>query len=492
MDFLPSNLWDILTKPKKKKVPTPQTFTGGVGGTTAGATPSLWDRQQTQLTVPGRWSTEVATAGGATGGVYRTRAQPQATPAPAPTPFQPIRLPQQTPIQPIQRAPQAPTSPLQGLNETINNWLTGGQQAAGQIGQAFQQPGPFGAAPVGAVPAQEPTMPPGPTQPPEEPNWWERTVTPWWEETAKPWLGEIFGQQPAPVTAQPSPLPQPTPAVSTGAPQYPSLAPGGVEPIPPGWPKEPLPTGQPEYVPPEADWWVATPGAADAMRRYGFSDEQIQNMSYEDAVAFDAQQQMADITGGISTERNLDQWLIQNGYFPQALEGLSYEDKLKMRKQLEDQQRQAGVTQGAAMRRGEWATPEAEAQRGAVREEAYEWELERDRRAREIYWSPKEVANREKVREESRKSAKEYELRGWDTYFDFLDDAQLSPDANEYWNNPARLQELRSRWEAAGKKVSWMTFLKNYDLKGEFATKTYRERMGTAARMAPRMKGVSF
>lgn len=144
------------------------------------------------------------------------------------------------------------------------------------------------------------------------------------------------------------------------------------------------------------------------------------------------------------------------------------------------------------MRRGEWATPEAEAQRGAVREEAYEWELERDRRAREIYWSPKEVANREKAREETRKSAKEYELRGWDTYFDFLDDAQLSPDANEYWNNPARLQELRSRWEAAGKKVSWMTFLKNYDLKGEFATKTYRERMGTAARMAPRMKGVSF
>lgn len=328
----------------------------------------------------------------------------------------------------------------------------------------------------------------------EPANWWQK-VTPWKEEEGETFLGEVKERLPwgTPKT--------PTPTFGGEGLAQPS-APGQVLPTeatgyPPGWkemgeqwkaepwtslrsPTEEQRTGGSVMDFPQIIQWL---------RNQGYSQEEIGGMTVgqaediEDAYgqqqALEQGKQQAEVSRGVwaTPEQEAQRQQVYEESQARGREGYWTPEQMAHR------QRQAG--EQAARGREQWGTPEAQAQR----QRAYE---ESQARQQEHYWSPEQVADREKVREESRESAKAHELRGWDTYFDLLDDLQLSPDANEYWDDPARLRELRDKWEAGGKKGAWMTYLKNYDMKGEFASKTYRERMGTAARMAPRMRTASY
>jgi len=488
MAFSFSSLWDTLTKPKKK-TPTPQTFTGAVGGTTAKATPSLWER-----ITPWQES-----AGETLWGEVKERlpwerqapVAPTQPTAPAPTPFQPMRLPQQTPIQPFQTAPQAPPSPLQGLTDTINNWLRGGQDVVGQIGQAAQQPGPFGAAPVGAAPGQEPTMPPGPTQPPEEPgpaNLWQG-LTPWKEEAGETFGGEVSERWQALTQPKPTTVPQPTVGGAglgeTTAPQVDPRV--DLNKASEYWRSltEPVQTEEQRLGGKVLD----NPQVVNWLRTQGYSAQEIANMTLGQAEeiedAFQRQQSLEQAQEQAGVSR--DVWADPEA---EAQRQRTYEETQARGREgyftpEQEAHRQRQAEEQAARERQMWGSPEQTAQR----QKSYE---ESQRRQQEWYWSGEQVANREKQRDEQRESAQKHELRGWDTYFDFLDDLQLSPAENDYWDDPGRLRELRDKWEAAGKKASWMTYLREYDFKTEFAEKTYRERQATAARYAPRQRGVSF
>ena len=479
--------WSSGTTPAKTPTaPSPQQFTGAVGGITAKATPSVWDRPTTPGTganyenewkkIPKGTMTETPPFSKAEPfDWWATAPQPGYTPQPAATP------------QPVVSAP-APT-PMSTLTDTINNWLRGGQEAVGQIGQAFQQPGPFGASPVQAAPAQPPMPPEPPPEPPEEPGLWDRITG-----AAGNVMQKVFGRPPGDEVGKQERVPY-TPPITPTTPTTTKPTSvsgtwsqgGGIgSPLRAGWdtgaeveqPGGVTDTGVPE---PEEMWG---PGNYDQdtinwLHGLGYSPEEMANMSVEDIKSLAKGEQQKT---GLEGQRNsVIQELYQMGYDPSYTNSLSTEQLFAM---LEGQKDIKGKEERAETRE-EYFSPEEIAHRQKQYDESQQREME-------AYWSSEQVANREKKREEDRKSSSEYGLRGWDTYFDFLDDSQLSPDANEYWDNPARLAELRSRWEAAGKKESWLTFLKNYDLKGEFATKTYRERMGTAAKFAPRMRGVSY
>lgn len=353
-------------------------------------------------------------------------------------------------------------------------------------------------------PKQTTPTPPAAAEPA---NWWEKTVEPWWEETAKPWLGETFGQDvttPQPTLggaglAEPPTGYDPRQALgkvaedwkktmagvvagevpSAGVPELPTLPPGPVTPIPPTWPETPIPGPEPgegglpglpgsdQGVPPPDEMWGPgnyDPQAVQWLYGLGYSQQDIAGMTIQDLQR-------------IAQEETEKQWIEERKRYQEWEKGPESAEHREWERERA---------------RKEYFSPESIAHRTAQWEEAQGRSEQERQRYLQRYWSPKEVEQRRKAFEESAEWQRNKQLEGWEGYFDTLEDMELSPDANEFWANPAQFAELRRRWEAAGKKTSWRQFLKSYKFKDEFASRTYRERMGRAAKFAPRQRGVSF
>lgn len=183
-----------------------------------------------------------------------------------------------------------------------------------------------------------------------------------------------------------------------------------------------------------------------------------------------------------------------------AGQAVDYMDKLE---------REKSYAQGQQVATDYYNTPEAKAQRDAQyiesqqRQRDYYWGdeattnrqkqyEEQQRRANAWYWSDEEVEQRRKQREESAEWEEMKENEGWSEYYSALEGVKLSPEMDDYFSSPTVFNELRRRWIAEGKKVSWNNFVKNFDYKNNFSNVNFRERMAQAARYSPRMRSASY
>ena len=107
------------------------------------------------------------------------------------------------------------------------------------------------------------------------------------------------------------------------------------------------------------------------------------------------------------------------------------------------------------------------------------------------YWSPENVEERNRRREESWEWYHAKELEGWAEYYKVLQELKLPPYMDEYFSSPARFNELRRIWETTAKHLSWEGFLRQYDFMAHWYRLSPRERGERPTAFAPPMTAVS-
>uniref|UniRef100_A0A6M3KGJ4 Uncharacterized protein n=1 Tax=viral metagenome TaxID=1070528 RepID=A0A6M3KGJ4_9ZZZZ len=107
------------------------------------------------------------------------------------------------------------------------------------------------------------------------------------------------------------------------------------------------------------------------------------------------------------------------------------------------------------------------------------------------YWSPSEVADRNRSRQENADWSEARQMEGWSGFYKVFDLLQLSPNMDEYFNSPDMFAELRRQWKAKGGGTSWEQWLAQYDFKKEFNKLTPSQRGERPQVFAPRMRSVS-
>jgi hypothetical protein len=107
------------------------------------------------------------------------------------------------------------------------------------------------------------------------------------------------------------------------------------------------------------------------------------------------------------------------------------------------------------------------------------------------YWSSTSINERNRRREESYEWSKAKDLEGWDAFYKTMNDLKLTPDMDNYFNNPTMFNDLRRQWETSGTNLSWEQWLAQYDFKGTWNKLSPRDRGERPSTFAPRMTGVS-
>ncbi len=107
------------------------------------------------------------------------------------------------------------------------------------------------------------------------------------------------------------------------------------------------------------------------------------------------------------------------------------------------------------------------------------------------YWSPQQVAARDKQRQDSWEWSHNKDLEGWSEYYASLNVLKLPPYMSEWASSTTMFNDLRRIWETAGGGQSWEGFLANYDFWGKWYARKPSERGERPTAFAPIMTQVS-
>jgi len=107
------------------------------------------------------------------------------------------------------------------------------------------------------------------------------------------------------------------------------------------------------------------------------------------------------------------------------------------------------------------------------------------------YWDSREVADRNKRREESWEWSHNKELEGWGEFYSALDVLKMTPFMNEWASSPAVFNELRRIWETTAKGQKWTDFLKGYDFMAKWFEQRPEARGEKPTAFSPMLTGAS-
>ncbi len=120
-----------------------------------------------------------------------------------------------------------------------------------------------------------------------------------------------------------------------------------------------------------------------------------------------------------------------------------------------------------------------------------EYNKQQTSKQEEDYWSAESVAERNRRREESTEWSRAKELEGWNAFYNTMNALKMTPDMDNYFNNPTTFNDLRRQWEASNAGLSWEQWLSQYNFKGVWDKLDPRMRGERPSTFAPRMTGVS-